>query len=92
MLAAVSGTEREYLRDHALEGREPTRRHGRTTAGAGATDESALSTALHLRDQETNPRDIAKHLVVTTGGMRGRHPSPATARRMLREPDETVSR
>ncbi|MCX5097474.1 hypothetical protein OOK36_54435 [Streptomyces sp. NBC_00365] len=33
-------------------------------------------------------RDIAKRLVITTGEKRGRHPSPATVMRMLREHDE----
>lgn len=57
----------------------------------GVTDESMLSMALHLRDQEMNLRDTAKRLVITTGVKRGKHPSPATVMRMLREHDEQAA-
>lgn len=50
-----------------------------------------LSMALHLRDQEMSLRDIAKPLVITTGAKEGRHPSPATVMRMLREHDEQTA-
>jgi hypothetical protein len=50
-----------------------------------------LSMALHLRDQEMSLRDIAKRLVITTGAKRGKHPSPATVMRMLREHDEQAA-
>ncbi|MET9378831.1 hypothetical protein ABZX98_32640 [Streptomyces sp. NPDC002992] len=63
------------------------RAQGGTIGGAGVTDESMLSMALHLRDQETSLRDIATRLVITTGKKKGRHPSPATVMRMLREHD-----
>ncbi|MEV7239239.1 hypothetical protein AB0N06_36775 [Streptomyces sp. NPDC051020] len=36
-------------------------------------------------------RDIAKRLVITTGAKKGRHPSPATVMRMLREHDEQTT-
>ncbi|WP_405720396.1 hypothetical protein [Streptomyces sp. NBC_00046] len=36
-------------------------------------------------------RDIAKRLVITTGTKKGRHPSPATVMRMLREHDEQTA-
>ncbi|WP_247745278.1 recombinase family protein [Streptomyces oryzae] len=61
VLAAMSGTEREYIRDHALEGHESARKRGKTIGGAGVTDEDMLSMALHLRDLEmscaTSPSD-----------------------------------
>ncbi|WP_331769818.1 hypothetical protein OG948_39520 (plasmid) [Embleya sp. NBC_00888] len=47
-----------------------------------------LAMALHLRKQELSLRDIAAKLVITTGKKKGRHPSPATVMRMLREHDE----
>jgi DNA invertase Pin-like site-specific DNA recombinase len=62
VLAAMSGMEREYIRDRTLEGNESARKRGKTIGGAGVTDESMLSMALHLRDQEMSLRDIAKRL------------------------------
>ncbi|MFF0450867.1 recombinase family protein [Streptomyces sp. NPDC004609] len=88
VLAAMSGMEREYIRDRTLEGHESARKRGKTIGGAGGTDESMLSMALHLREQEMSLRDIAKRLVITTGPKKGQHPSPATVMRMLREHDE----
>jgi DNA invertase Pin-like site-specific DNA recombinase len=52
VLAAMSGMEREYIRDRALEGHESARKRGKTIGGAGVTDDDVLSMALHLRDQE----------------------------------------
>ncbi|MFE5038948.1 recombinase family protein [Streptomyces sp. NPDC056683] len=88
VLAAMSGMEREYIRDRTLEGHESARKRGKTIGGAGVTDDSMLSMALHLRGQEMSLRDIAKRLVITTGAKKGQHPSPATVMRMLREHDE----
>ncbi|MER5361047.1 recombinase family protein [Streptomyces sp. NPDC002785] len=81
VLAAMSGMEREYIRDRTLEGHESARKRGKTIGGAGVTDDDMLSMALHLRDQEMSLRDIAKRLVITTGAKKGQHPSPATAPR-----------
>lgn len=67
----MSGMEREYIRDRTLEGHEPARKRGKTIGGAGVTDESMLSMALHLRAQEMSLRDIAKRLVITTGAKKG---------------------
>ncbi|MEV7939231.1 recombinase family protein [Kitasatospora sp. NPDC088264] len=89
VLAAMSGMEREYIRDRTLEGHGSARKRGKTIGGAGVTDESMLSVALHLRGQEMSLRDIAKRLVITTGAKKGQHPSPATVMRMLREHDES---
>ncbi|MFB7465151.1 hypothetical protein ACFCZ1_16930 [Streptomyces sp. NPDC056224] len=92
MLAAMSGMEREYIRDRTLEGHESARKHGKTIGGAGVTDPAMLSMALHLRDEkEMSLRDIAKRLVITTGTKKGQHPSPATVMRMLREHDEQAA-
>ena len=89
VLAAVSGTEREYIRDKTLEGHESARARGKVIGGAAVTDPAMLSMALHLRGQgDTSLRDIAGKLVITTGKKKGRHPSPATVMRMLREHDE----
>jgi hypothetical protein len=47
--------------------------------------------AIHLREQEMSLRDIATRLVITTGRKKGRHPSPATVMRMLRDHDEQTT-
>nr|WP_237283328.1 recombinase family protein [Streptomyces alfalfae] len=91
VLAAMSGMEREYIRDRTLEGHESARKRGKTIGGAGVTDEDMLSRALHLRNQEMSLRDIAKRLVITTGAKKGQHPSPATVMRMLREHNEQAT-
>ncbi|WP_156325218.1 hypothetical protein [Nonomuraea sp. SBT364] len=52
MLAALLGTEREYVRDRTLEGHESARARGKAIGGAAVTDEPMLSTALHLRDHD----------------------------------------
>ncbi|MCK2145290.1 recombinase family protein [Streptomyces diastaticus] len=91
VLAALSGMEREYIRDRTLEGHESARRRGKTIGGAGVTDGAMLSMALHLRDQEMSLRDIAARLVITTGAKKGQHPSPATVMRMLRDHDEQTA-
>ncbi|MEW1551845.1 recombinase family protein [Streptomyces tsukubensis] len=88
VLAALSGMEREYIRDRTLEGHESARKRGKTIGGAGVVDDHMLSMALHLRDQEMSLRDIAAQLVIIKGKKKGEHPSPATVMRMLREHDE----
>ncbi|MGW5660675.1 hypothetical protein ACWEWG_11290 [Streptomyces sp. NPDC003758] len=72
-------------------GHESAHKGGKTIGGAGVTDDSMLSMALHLRDQEMSLRDITKRLVITTGAKKGERPSLATVIRMLREHDEQVA-
>ncbi|MDN5858894.1 MAG: recombinase family protein, partial [Pseudonocardia sp.] len=92
VLAALSGMEREYIRDRTLEGHESARARGKSIGGAAVTDEAMLSHALHLRDQQhLSLRDIAARLIIATGKKKGRHPSPATVLRMLRDHDETAA-
>lgn len=91
VLAALSGMEREYIRDRTLEGHESARRRGKTIGGASVTDDAMVAMALHLRDQEMSLRDIASRLVITKGAKKGRHPSPATVMRVLREHDEQTT-
>ncbi len=88
VLAALSGMEREYIRDRTLEGHESARKRGKAIGGAGVTDDAMLAMALHLRGQDLSLRDIAAKLVITTGAKKGKHPSPATVMRLLREHDE----
>jgi DNA invertase Pin-like site-specific DNA recombinase len=87
VLAALSGMEREYIRDRTLEGHESARRRGKAIGGAAVTDDAMLSMALHLRDQDMSLREIAARLVITTGKRKGQHPSAATVLRMLRDHD-----
>lgn len=91
VLAALSGMEREYIRDRTLEGHESARKRGKTIGGAGVTDPDMLSMALHLREQGVSLRDVAQRLIITTGKKKGQHPSPATVLRMLREHDEQTA-
>ena len=91
VLAAMSGSEREYIRDRTLEGHESARTRGKAIGGAAVTDEAMLAAALHLRGQELSLRDIAGRLVIATGKKKGQHPSPATVMRMLREHDERAA-
>ncbi|WP_405763593.1 recombinase family protein [Streptomyces sp. NBC_00045] len=91
VLAAMSGMEREYIRDRTLEGHESARKRGKTIGGAGVTDDDMLFTALRLRDEELSLRDIAVRLVISKGTKKGQHPSPATVLRMLRKHDEQVA-
>lgn len=71
VIAALSGMEREYIRDRTLDGHESARRRGKTIGGTSVTDDAMLSMALHLRD-------IAAKLVITKGTKKGQRPSPAT--------------
>ncbi|WP_043626819.1 recombinase family protein [Nonomuraea candida] len=91
VLAALSGMEREYIRDRTLEGHESARARGKAIGGAAVTDENMLSMALHLRGQNLSLREIASRLVITQGAKRGRHPSPATVMRMLRDHDTSIT-
>ncbi|MGN9788115.1 recombinase family protein [Nonomuraea sp. ZG12] len=77
-LAALSGMEREYIRDRTLGGHESARARGKSIGGAAVTDDAMLSKVLHLRQQNLSLRDIAARLVITKGAKKGRHPSPAT--------------
>ncbi|WP_235854989.1 recombinase family protein [Nonomuraea aridisoli] len=88
VLAALSGMEREYIRDRTREGHESARARGKAIGGSAVTDENMLSMALHLRGQDLSLRDIAARLVITSGKKKGRHPSAATVLRMLRDHDQ----
>ncbi|MFH8582527.1 recombinase family protein [Streptomyces zaomyceticus] len=91
VLAALSGMEREYIRDRTLEGHESARKRGKSIGGASVTDDDMLAMALHLRDQGMSLREIAGRLVITKGAKKGQHPSAPTVMRMLREHDEQVA-
>ena len=91
VLAALSGMEREYIRDRTLEGHESARARGKAIGGAAVTDDAMLAVALHLRRQEMSLRDIAARLVISAGKKKGQHPSPATVLRMLRDHDQRAA-
>ena len=74
VLAALSGMEREYIRDRTLEGHESARARGKAIGGAAVTDDAMLAVALHLRGQELSLRDIAARLVIAAGKKKGQHP------------------
>ncbi|MFF1690380.1 hypothetical protein [Streptomyces sp. NPDC058254] len=71
VLAAISGAEREYIRDKTLEGHEAARARGKSIGGAAVTDDAMLAVALHLRDQELSLREIGEWLVISTGKKKG---------------------
>ncbi|WP_216916686.1 hypothetical protein [Nocardia noduli] len=56
--------------------------------GAAVVDDTMLALALHFREQNHCLRDIAGRLVIIKGKKKGRHPSPATVLRMLRDHDQ----
>jgi DNA invertase Pin-like site-specific DNA recombinase len=91
LLAALSGMEREYIRDRTLEGHESARTRGKPIGGAAVTDDAMLAVALHLREQNLSLRDIAARLVIAKGKKKGQHPSPATVLRMLGDYDEATA-
>lgn len=92
VLAALSGMDREYIRERTLEGHESARARGKSIGGAAVTDPAMLSHALHLRDQQgMSLRDIAANLVIAKGKKKGQHPSPATVLRLLRDHDEHIA-
>ncbi|MGW4719478.1 recombinase family protein [Nocardia sp. NPDC004260] len=91
VLAALSGMEREYIRDRTLEGHESARKRGKTIGGATVVGDDMLSHALHLSAQGLSLRDIAARLVITKGKKKGQHPSPATVLRMLRDHDRRTA-
>jgi len=91
VLAALSGMEREYIRDRTLEGHESARARGKAIGGAAVTDDAMVGMALHLREQNLSLRDIAARLIISKGKKKGRHPSPATVLRMLGEHDERAA-
>ena len=86
VLAALSGMEREYIRDRTLEGHESARARGKPIGGAAVTDDAMLAVALHLRGQQLSLRDIAARLVIATGKKKGQRPSPATVMRSAPRP------
>jgi DNA invertase Pin-like site-specific DNA recombinase len=91
VLAAMAGSEREYIRERTLEGHEAARARGKVIGGAAVTDAAMLDFALRLRGQDLSLRDIATRLVIASGKKKGQHPSPATVMRMLREHDEKAA-
>ncbi|WP_327310090.1 recombinase family protein (plasmid) [Streptomyces sp. NBC_01298] len=88
VLAALSGMEREYIRDATLAGHKSARRRGKTIGGASVTSGDMLARALQLRAQGKSLRDIAGSLVISSGAKKGQHPSAVTVLRMLREYDD----
>nr|WP_228000174.1 recombinase family protein [Nocardia australiensis] len=92
VLAALSGMEREYIRDRTLERHESARKRGKAIGGAAVADDAMLSMALHLREHNHSLREIATRLVIAKGKKKGQHPSPATVLRLLRDHDQAASR
>jgi len=74
VLAALSGVEREYIRDRTLESHESARTRGKSIGGATVTD--APST---FANRTSAMRAIAARLVITQGKKKGQHPPPSYA-------------
>jgi Resolvase, N terminal domain len=77
VLAALSGMEREYIRDRTLEGHESARIRGKAIGGAAVTDDAMLAVALHLREQNLSLRDIPAASSSLRAGRRASIPPPA---------------
>ena len=58
VLAALSGMEREYIRDRTLEGHESPAPGASRSAARPSPTRAMLAVALHLREQELSLRDI----------------------------------
>ncbi|MFE3995001.1 recombinase family protein [Streptomyces goshikiensis] len=91
VLAALSGMEREYIRDRTLEGHESARKRGKAIGGPTVTNSDMLTMALQMRAEGVSLRDMVPRLVITTGAKKGQHPSPPTIMRMLREHDDRAA-
>lgn len=87
VLAALSGMEREYIRDRTLEGHESARARGKIIGGARVTNDIMLDMALMYREQGMSLRDMAGKLVISKGKRKGQHPSAPTVMRLLRDYD-----
>ncbi|PNG94020.1 recombinase family protein [Streptomyces malaysiensis] len=64
VLAAMSGMEREYIRDRTLEGHESARKRGKTIGGAGVTDPDMLvhgPPPARPGDEPARHRQAARH-------------------------------
>ncbi|MFI5525459.1 recombinase family protein [Streptomyces platensis] len=61
VLAAMSGMEREYIRDRTLEGHASARKRGKAIGGAGVTDDEMLSMALHRHADAAGARRTGRH-------------------------------
>jgi DNA invertase Pin-like site-specific DNA recombinase len=92
ILAAMSGMEREYIREQTLNGQEAARRRGKAIGGATVVNDAMTTQAVVLRHQGLSLREIASKLVITSGKNRGKSPSPATVMRLLRDYDDAQDR
>ncbi|MGW5688798.1 hypothetical protein [Nonomuraea sp. NPDC003754] len=79
VLAALSGMEREYIRDRTLEGRESARSRGKAIGGATVTDPRPCRPwpCACASKASASARSPAR-LVITQGKKKGWRPSPAT--------------
>jgi hypothetical protein len=85
VLTALSGMEREYIRDPTLKGHESARKRGKTIGGAGVTDADMLSMTLHPREQEMSHAPRHHHGQEGTAPLaRDRHADAARSRRVAR--------
>ncbi|MFQ6392447.1 hypothetical protein ACLMAJ_03225 [Nocardia sp. KC 131] len=84
VLAALSGMEREYIRDRTLEGHESGRKRGKAIGGATVADDTMLFMALHLREHNHSLRDIAARLVIAKG--KKKRPAPLPGHRPAAAP------
>ena len=93
VLAALSGMEREYIRDRTLKATSRPAPAARPSA-VPPSPTPPCCVALHLREQNLNLRDIAARLVIAKGKKKGEHRPrlprggccASTTRRPLRRP------
>ncbi|RVX40798.1 DNA invertase Pin-like site-specific DNA recombinase [Nonomuraea polychroma] len=83
--AGMAESEREYIREKSLEGQASARERGRHGGRPKVFDDDMAAYARSLRARGVPVPEIAAKLVIPAGKNKGRHPSLASAYRMLAE-------
>ncbi len=90
VLAALSGLEREYIRDRTLEGHEAARARGKSI-GRRHRRGHALPRPAPARPAGPEPARHRRTPCHQQGQEEGQHPAPATVLRLLRDHDELAA-
>lgn len=83
VLAAVSASDREYIRERTLEGHEEARARGKVIGRVPEVDETMRGQAREYREEGLSYRQIASRLTYETGPKAGKRPAASTVKRML---------
>lgn len=83
--AAMAETERESIRQAALEGLNTAARNGRHGGRRPVITDDMLHTVLRRRENGEFVEDIRNDLFIPTGRRKGKNPSPSSIYRALAE-------